>query len=232
MASKRKLEVPSAIVYGSSVPWLHPLLHEATNAAVCEDDIEGFSRDPTLAAFDDDDIVWETAKVAYLLYHNLSPETTLYETLRAIGVARDTDEHKAWVKKLAQKQTAWRNTILHKNLHAHVEEVKRKWLVANAWKTFAALPDEERETIWRDAYDADPKGIAISILRPIIGVLQIPNVFQRDQDDEEDQFKMRMVRDMLREKILFGCETVYKYRIMTNKKVRSLSPSIVAYLTM
>ncbi|KAF2644797.1 hypothetical protein P280DRAFT_546219 [Massarina eburnea CBS 473.64] len=199
MSPKRKYEEPTAIVYGANVPWLQPLVEAI---------------DPT----SDDKVVWESAKVAYLLHHALDAEGNLSDALQSIGAGPETPKHKTWVKKISAKQTQWRQAILHKFLFDHVKEVIRKWHVANAWKTFGALPPEERDKIWMAEYDADPEGTIVSMMKPVIGILDTSNVFKLDLADNEDRTKMRAIRNMLRSKYRFGCEITFKHRILKDRK--------------
>jgi hypothetical protein len=59
------------------------------------------------------------------------------------------------------------------------------------------------------------------MFKPVIGVLDIENVFRDELESDEDRARMRAVRVMLRDKYLLGCEITYTHRILVNKKVRA-----------
>jgi hypothetical protein len=51
------------------------------------------------------------------------------------------------------------------------------------------------------------------MFKPVIGVLDIENVFREELESDEDRARMRAVRVMLRDKYLLGCEITYTHRI-------------------
>ncbi|PVI06069.1 hypothetical protein DM02DRAFT_649980 [Periconia macrospinosa] len=225
MPPKRKYQESTTIVYGAEVPWLQPLatsIEEPTSPTQ-----DTLPSNPS-AATPADDVIWESAKLAYLLYHKLDVDANLAHVLNYVGVNEDTPEHNKWAKKISLKQTQWKGAILNKSLLDHVKEVVRKWHIAHAYKSFKALEQEERERIWMQEYDKDPKRIITAIMKPVIGVVDMANVFNPELTEEEDRAKMSAVRVMLRNKYLFGCEVTYKHRILENR-VDACSREWVAY---
>jgi hypothetical protein len=219
MPPKRKREQePGEIIYGNAVPWLLPLINKSFNLAPTED-LDPNPRDPSLTAFTDDEVIWQAAKVIYLLDHTIEANGNLSDTLQAVGIEPDTSNHKAWVRKISLKQTQWKAAVLNKFMFDHVKETERKWLVANVYRTFGSLSTEDREKIWMDAYDTDPKRIITSMWKPVIGVLDIANIFNPDCGDE-DRIRMNTIRTMFRDKYLYGCQITYKNRIEVDRRVR------------
>ncbi|KAF1953586.1 hypothetical protein CC80DRAFT_551231 [Byssothecium circinans] len=231
MPPKHKLmdEEPTAIVYGDAIPWLQSSIKKAIDLSSANDEDFGLGpRDSSLSAFTDDEVVFEAAKVAYLLDHKLDAKGNLADTLRSIRAGPETPNHKAWAKKISTKQTQWKAAILHKFLVEHVKEVIRKWQVRNAWKTFSKLPDSEREKVWMAEYNEDPKGTIVAMMKPVIGVLDTANTFNTELGDAEDQTRMSAIRVMLRNKYLFGCEITYRNRVMVDR-VNDCSREWAAY---
>jgi len=224
MVSKRERDEDGTITYGSSVPWLQPIVHKSSNRTSGFTHDNSIDRDPALDGFTNADVITEASKVDYLLHHHLSNKS---EILRSIGLVPGMDEHQFFDKQLSLKQSQWKGAVLNKFLLPHVQELIRKWHVANAWRSFKTLDEEERQGIWLHAYDADPKRMAISMFKPVIGGMDTFNSFNRDLELDGDRANMRAVRIMLRNKYLFGCEITYTHRIAAEKKVRASSSTKV-----
>jgi hypothetical protein len=218
MAPKRKHEEPAVITYGSDAPWLRTIFDPPEYQRTEALDSNKSGRDPALPAFANHEVIVEMSKLLYLLYHQIKFKNV---TLRHFGLELGSNEHVALTKQLNLKQSQWKGAILNKFFLPHVQELQRRWLVANAWRSFTSLPAEERQQIWLNAYDEDPILMTISMFKPVVDVLDIFNTFNLNVA-EEDMGKMRAVRIMLRNKYLFGCETTYEHRIKTEKKVRGL----------
>ncbi|KAJ4305019.1 hypothetical protein N0V90_000548 [Kalmusia sp. IMI 367209] len=208
MNSKRKRigdpgEEQETLVYASEVPWLRCLTDKSGGQTSC-DEIK-----------DDDankDLIWEACRLVYLLYHNLHEDSNLpsiLEDLNRSHIQTSTELTKA--AKLHQSQ--WKTHILNKYLMPHISEIMRKWHVAHPYASFDSLSDTERVKLWMDVYDADPRATITAMYRPVIKVLDVPHIFDRNSISDADVAKMKAIQVMFRRKYCFGCESTYRYRI-------------------
>ncbi|KAF2678355.1 hypothetical protein K458DRAFT_435812 [Lentithecium fluviatile CBS 122367] len=215
MGPKRKRDEPETITYGSEVPWLQSLVHMKDPRRFEDFYGDKIGRDPALAAFTNEEVLAEASKALYLLHHHLDNGG---EILRHLGFDSRTNEDAALVKQLGARRSQWQGVILNKFFLLHVKELVRKWHVANAWREFSSLSAEERQQVWMVAYDEDPKRMATSMFKPVIGILDIFNTFNHDLDLEVDKTRMKAVRIMLRNKYMYGCEITWENRVRSEKK--------------
>jgi hypothetical protein len=220
MTSKREREEPVSITYGSIVPGLQSLIHKSTHRTHSGEIVDAADQDPVLDGCINDEAtleasIWEVARVDYLLHHHLVNRS---EILDSFGLLPGMKKHQHLDKQLSLKQSQWKGAILNRFFLPHVQELVRKFCVANPWRSFGSLPGNERWQMWLNAYDADPKRMATSMFKPVIGVLDTSNAFSRNLEEEEDRTRMRAVRIMMRNKYLFGCEITYAHRIAVDKK--------------
>jgi hypothetical protein len=203
------------ITYASEVRWLTCLTHPSKSIEVNDDVADGEANTA---------LIMEVCKLTYILHHNIQTHNCLHGILQFLNRS-GTENNTKLTRVVKTAQSTWKTHIMNKFLLPHVKEIVRKWRVARPYAGFESVPVGERVKLWLEAYDANPKGTAIAMWKPVIGVVDLANIFRTDLSPI-DNAKVKAMRKMLRHKYYFGCECTYKYSVAEDKKVSVLSSCI------
>lgn len=214
MPQKRKrtetAAASAAPIYASEVEWLRGLVHRDTSY------YDAINADDTNTK-----LIVEACKLTYILHHDIEAHDCLSLLLQSLNKGDGCDSANDVMKEARLKQSSWKGHILNKFFLPHVKELKRRWEIAHPYASFASLSDKEHTRTWMEPYDSDPESIASKMLKPVIMVLDLNNIFAV-VPMTEDAKKMHAVRIMLRQKYWYGCYCTYKHSVAVDEKVSSV----------
>ncbi|KAF2109372.1 hypothetical protein BDV96DRAFT_651811 [Lophiotrema nucula] len=163
----------------------------------------------------------DSAKVVYLLYHELSL-ANIHAILKATGYEAGSTAYESAKKTLDDRQASWDRQITTDFMPKHV-----RGIVSDRSPAVQHLSVQDRMKLWAKSYDSDPEGSTRAVFDQPIIVLDRDHVFDeaiRLTLQSDDQVRMKAVNSMFRAKYIFRCEKVYQYIInsLTKKAPRIL----------